>query len=231
MRRVLLIDDDSTMHTIIKNVLDGDLTLVSCHTIKEADLVLSSEERPALVIIDRVLPDGDGLTICTKMRADDLLQDIPIIFFSSKTSESDKVCGLFAGADDYICKPISPLELKARIHARIRVNSKKIFLAGLAIDLSNHSTHIKSNGLTKEIELTRIEFKMLITLVQSPDRVFSRDLLITIVWGQTSNLSDRVIDTHMSHLRRKIAGSGVSIKSSRGEGYKLVVDKTAPQAA
>lgn len=220
-RKIFLIDDDPVTHAVVKGVLESDMTLVSSYSLSEANSKLETDGLPSLVIIDRMLPDGDGLILCTKMRSEERLREIPIVFLSSKTTETDKVGGLFAGADDYIGKPVSPLELKARIQARLRPMSKKLVFGKLIMDLSSHRTFIQEDSTQKEIDLTRIEFKMLTILVQSPERVFSRELLLSTIWGTGSNLSDRVVDTHMSHLRKKIIGSEVTLVALRGEGYRV----------
>lgn len=230
-RKILLLDDDRATHVIVKGVLDKGQVLISCFTLSEALTFLDQDELPALAIIDRMLPDGDGLTLCTKMRSEEHTKEIPIIFLSSKDSETDKVGGLFAGADDYICKPVGSLELKARILARLRSISKKIVAGGLSVDLASHRAYAEVDGIKQEIELTRIEFKVLVTLMQSPDRVFSRDRLLTDVWGPSSHVSDRVVDTHLSHLRKKLIGTGIKIDAIRGEGYRLLLDRSSKTQA
>lgn len=220
-RKILLVDDDQMTHVIVRGVLDTEVELKSFYTLADALHSLETEEPPLLAIIDRSLPDGDGLSICTKMRSDARLVDVAIIFLSSKDTETDKVGGLFAGADDYITKPVSPLELKARIQARLRSHSKKLLVGNLLIDLATHRAYLTGRGTPQPIDLTRIEFKLLITLVQAIDRVFSREQLLLSVWGSETNLNDRVVDTHLSHLRKKIVGAEVAIEALRGEGYRL----------
>ena len=230
-RTILLLDDDKTTHVMVKGILDKSQALVSCFTIAEATGFLSHNEIPALAIIDRVLPDGDGLAFCTKMRSEERTKEVPVIFLSSKDSETDKVGGLFAGADDYICKPVGPLELKARILARLRLISKKVVAGNLFVDLASHRVYVGDGDVPREVDLTRIEFKMLVTLIQSLDRVFSRDQLLTAVWGPSAHVSDRVVDTHLSHLRKKLGGSGIKIEAIRGEGYRLFLDITVKSQA
>lgn len=224
-KRVLIVDDDPVTHTIVKGVLDATTQFIGFFSLKEAEDYLNSNELPSLVIIDRVLPDGDGLNLCAKIRSDSRLQEIPIIFLSSKIDETDKVGGLFAGADDYVCKPVSPLELKARIQARLRSKSQKIRLGNLVIELATHRVFQDFSGKLLELELTRIEFKMLILMAKFPDRIFSRDAILTGVWGLDAHVSDRVVDTHISHLRKKILQAGVAVQAIRGEGYKMIADK------
>lgn len=233
-KQILLIDDDELTHTIVKGIVINDFEFQGCFNLAQAQEALASDRRPSLVIIDRLLPDGDGLAICSQMRSDERLRDIPIIFLSSKNTETDKVGGLFAGADDYICKPVSPLELKARIQARLRTTEKKLFVANLIIDISAQRVYSenKKEKTLIEFDLTRIEFKLLQILARSPERVFTREQLLIETWGQNTNLSDRVVDTHICHLRKKIVSAGVAIQALRNEGYKLsLLENKITQAA
>ena len=223
MRQIILIDDDPLTHALVKGAIGNDYSLVSCYSIKEADEFFSAGKSADLAIIDRKLPDGDGLSICARIRAKEQYNSLYIIFLSSKDSESDKVTGLFASADDYIPKTFSPVELKARIQARFRMDSKKINIGNLTIDLLSHRVFILRNQAPEEIDITKIEFKLLITFAQTPERLFSREILIEKAWGLTPHLSDRVVDTHISHLRKKLTGSHVNIEAVRGEGYRLVL--------
>jgi DNA-binding response OmpR family regulator len=115
------------------------------------------------------------------------------------------------------------MELKARVQTRLKKTSTKVYAANLEVDFESHRAHLRSpQGLT-EIVLTRTEFKILSTLIQSLDQVFSRDRLLSKVWGDEVSISDRVVDSHISHLRKKIAPAGISLESLRGEGYRMVV--------
>lgn len=221
MKKILLIDDDPVVHTIINNIIKNEFELVSLYSVKETEFFLQNNElNISIILIDRVLPDGDGLSICSMIRSDNGMKDLPIFFLSGKNSESDKITGLYAGADDYIAKPFSPLELKARIHSRFRTAPKKIIVEKLMLDIESHRAFLLEQGQT-EIILTRTEFKLLLVLSQSVDRVFDREILISKVWGNTCHLNDRVIDTHISHLRKKLIGTNLKLEALRGEGYRI----------
>lgn len=226
MKHILVIDDDQATHLKVKAALGGEYEIFSCLDLKEAEEILSKREDISLALIDRMLPDGDGLLLCQKIRADDRLKQIPIIFLSGLTSESDKVSGLFAGADDYISKPFGGLELRARIQARLRTQTKTLVASRVELDLGTHRAFVNDPNGKREIILTRTEFKILTSLLQAMGQVLSRETLLQKVWGDHCNVNDRVIDTHISHLRKKIEGSGLSLQSSRGEGYRLDYEAT-----
>jgi len=229
MAKILLIDDDEIMHITVKGIVGTEHTVISCFTMKEAEEYFSGNNTASLIIIDRVLPDGDGINLCAQLRSEVRLRSIPIIFLSSRDTETDRVGGLFAGADDYICKPVAPLELKARIQARLRNHNQQIHLGNLVIDPFAHRTFIQGSQ-PEEIELTRLEFKILLTLGKYPDRAFSRESLIDHVWGHAVSITDRVVDTHICNLRKKIQHSGVKIRSLRGEGYILYISENRQSA-
>lgn len=228
---ILLIDDDPLIHNIVKSAAPEGNSFLSCFTIKEAHAMIDSGTAPDLIVVDRMLPDGDGLEICSRVRGIAHLSDTPVIFLSSKCSETDKVGGLFAGADDYITKPVSPLELKARIQARLRKSSGLLHLGNLRLDCDAQRAFHILKGVPTEIGLTRIEFKLLLVLIKGGDRISSRETLLNKVWGPSLSLSDRVVDTHVSNLRKKIAMTGVRIESLRGEGYRLSPEQAFGQAS
>lgn len=223
MRKVLFIEDDLVTHKLVKHSLGSDFDLISCYTIAEANKVLDSNEDISIVLVDRSLPDGDGLSVCCRLRQEDQRKTVPIIFLSSASAETDKVGAFFAGADDYITKPFGLMELKARIQARLKKSPTKIYTANLEVDLESHRAHFKNNNTLTEITLTRTEFQILATLIQSLDQVFSREMLLSKVWGESTNVSDRVVDSHISHLRRKLTPTGINLESLRGEGYRMTV--------
>ena len=231
MKWMLLVDDDPVTHLFVKSAAQSEIEVKGCSSIAEAMRVLEKEDLPDIVIIDRMLPDGDGLEICSRMKSEERLKSIPIVFLSSKDAEVDKVSGLFAGADDYLVKPLGPLEFKARIHARLRTLNARISVGEVILDLESHRAFVCRKGEQKVLDLTRIEFKIFVTFAQAPDRIYSRGALLTKVWSENVSLSDRVVDTHISNLRQKISGAGLVIEAVRGEGYRLLVQKAVPHAS
>jgi DNA-binding response OmpR family regulator len=228
MKKIILVDDDPMTHHLVQQCLPDDGRLFSFYDVKSGLAALIADSDWALAIIDRILPDGDGLTICAKIRSEKALDRIPILFLSAQDSESDKVAGLFAGADDYVAKPFGLLELKARIMARLRVTAKSLRLGPLAVELDNYRAYVESPpAAPQDLDLTKLEFKMLVMFLKNPDRVHDRHSLLDSVWGKDHHITDRVVDTHVSHLRKKLKAAGLELESLRGEGYRLVYKKAS----
>ncbi len=177
---------------------------------------------PDLVILDLLLPGMDGFEVCRYIRRDERFSRIPIIMLSVKDSEVDKVVGLELGADDYLTKPFSTRELIARVKAVLRrygmgeVKASLIKRDSLLVDLE--TMEVMLNG--RKVELTPIEFKLLVVFLQNPGRVFTREDLLEKLWGGKF-VVDRTVDVHINNLRRKLGEAGKAIKSLRGVGYKL----------
>lgn len=221
MKKILLVEDDLTTQKIVHYAIPSGMELIIAVSIAEALQILAEKDDISLLLVDRSLPDGDGIQICSQVRGNDRQSDLPIIFLSGRATETDKVTGLFAGGDDYVTKPFSVLELKARITSRLRTSSKKLFGGLIEVDLEKHRAYTKTSKGSVEIDLTRIEFKMLVLLMQTLDRLHSRDSILQKIWGDDLNVSDRVVDTHLSHLRKKLVNTGLVLEAVRGEGYRL----------
>ncbi|MBN2754393.1 MAG: response regulator transcription factor [Candidatus Goldbacteria bacterium] len=178
--------------------------------------------KPALVILDLMMPEIDGLTVCKTMKKDNNTSDIPIIMLTAKSSETDKVLGLELGADDYVTKPFSPRELTARVKAVLRrpargEEEKKIKAGMIEIDTERHK--VSTGG--KTVNLTATEFNILKILVSKRGRVFSREQILDGLWGDEKTVVDRTIDVHIKHLREKLGAAGKMITNIRGVGYKM----------
>ena len=228
MKKIILVDDDPMTHHLVQQCLPDDGRLFSFYDVKSGLAALTADSDWSLAIIDRILPDGDGLTICAKIRSDKSLDGIPILFLSAQDSETDKVTGLFAGADDYVAKPFGLLELKARMMARLRVTQKALRLGPLTVELDNFKAYVESPSAgPQDLDLTKLEFKMLVMFLKNPDRVHDRESLLNSVWGKEHHITDRVVDTHVSHLRKKLKSAGLELESLRGAGYRLVYKKAS----
>lgn len=230
-KKILLIEDDPIIHRLVQAALKGEFEVQCATSVAACEELLQSKNEFNLFIVDRTLPDGDGLNLCAKIKEYTHLSHVPVIFLSAKDTEADKVSGLFAGADDYITKPFGPLELRARIQARLRSTAKKLTAGDIKLDPESLRVWQTLNGDKNEILVTPIEFKILSSLVQSVGQVLQRQVLLDRVWGPDCHINDRVVDTHVSHLRKKLAGSQLSIEALRGEGYRLNILNSPSQAA
>ncbi len=185
------------------------------------------EQIPDLVVLDIMLPDMDGIEVCRRLKSDDKYKHLPIIMLTAKSGETDIVLGLELGADDYMVKPFSPRELSARIKSILRRTSASespkgegdIIKVGeqISIDLNRHDVWV--NG--EKVKLTKTEFIILQTLSSKPGWVFSREKLLTKLWGDDKFVIDRTIDVHIKNLRDKLKSAGSAIINVRGVGYKL----------
>jgi DNA-binding response OmpR family regulator len=221
--KILIVEDEKRISDILQAYLEREgyqVTVAS--TGKSAIKILS--DGFDLVILDLMLPDIDGETICASLRE---ISDIPIIMLTAKSSEDDRVKGLGIGADDYVVKPFSAKELVARVKAHLRrtLSSKKKIL-------SFNKEILTINPLTREVtkrghpvSLTSTEFKILLSFAEKPQIVFSRSQIINIVQGFDFEGFDRVIDAHIKNLRQKIEDNTrkpLFIKTVYGSGYKFI---------
>jgi len=179
-----------------------------------------------LVMLDILLPDMDGVEICRRLRSDERLKDVPVIFLTAKGEEIDRVLGLEIGADDYVVKPFSPRELVARVRAVLRRQARPvekrevIEVGGLRLDSRTQEVVVGS----RPVELSTLEFKLLHFLASNPRRIFSRDRLLDEVWGHDRFVTPRTVDVHIRRLRQKIeirAGHPQYIQTVRGSGYRF----------
>ncbi len=182
-----------------------------------------AKEFPDLVILDLMLPDVDGLQVCRYLRGNERLSSIPIIMLTAKTEEMDKIVGLELGADDYVTKPFSPLELVARVRAVLRrhtahdTEERLIIMGDLLMDIDKHEVRIKG----EIIELTPSEFKILHLLAMKRGRVQTRDQILNFLWGDEKYVIDRTVDVHIRHLREKLGAASYMIRNVRGTGYRM----------
>jgi len=208
--------------------------LVGLHLKKEGFQVESFESakpllrsldkrRPALIILDLMLPDMDGLDVCRTLKKNGDWASIPIIILTAKSTETDKVLGLELGADDYMTKPFSPKEMVARVRAVLRRPGAEAetttISAGRGVVLNTAKHEVTVHG--RKIELTPAEFKILKLLASSRGLVFSRDQILDDLWGQEKIVVDRTVDVHIRNLREKLGQASSLIINIRGVGYKL----------
>jgi DNA-binding response OmpR family regulator len=216
--RVLLIDDDTRMYELLAQYL-GQNGITVAHA-PDGGRGLAALEANAYdaVLLDVMMPGMDGLEVCKRIRAK---RQIPILMLTARGDETDRVVGLELGADDYLSKPFSPRELLARLRAVLRRAqpasvSDRLESAGVSIDVAGREVRV--NG--KAVELTGLEFDLLVALVRRAGRVIPRDALLGEAGRGDTVVSERTVDVHISHLRQKLGDDGARlIKTVRGVGY------------
>jgi len=179
------------------------------------------EATPELVILDVMLPGEDGLTILGKLRASPVTADIPVIMATAKDSEYDKVTGLDSGADDYLAKPFGMMEMVSHIKAVLRRTGGRqnaaISFGGIVLDTGKHTVTVEE----RPVSLTLKEFELLRLFMEHPGRVFTRDSILSSVWGIDYAGETRTVDVHIGTLRTKLEEAGDMIQTVRGVGYKM----------
>lgn len=228
---ILIVEDEREIAEIIRESLEAEgFSCRVCHDGHSA-LRLYSEHQPDLVILDLRLPGIDGLEVCTQIRAKPVANDPYILMLTSRGEEIDRIIGLSTGADDYYVKPFSPRELVARVRALLRRRmregdrSQLIRTKCFTIDLEQHSItrHLEAE-LAKHLDLSSSEFKLMALFVKHPGRVWERSQLIEKLWGDDFFGEERVIDTHIARLRKKVEPAGGKpkfIQTVVGVGYKF----------
>lgn len=180
------------------------------------------EKLPELIILDIMLPGEDGISILKKLKSSNITENIPVVMATAKDSEYDKVVGLDLGADDYLAKPFGMMEMVSRIKAVLRRTTPKksvglITMGNIQVDISKHK--VTSEG--REIILTLKEYELLVLLMENPERVFTREQLLTNVWQSDGFVETRTVDVHIGTLRTKLGEDGKLIKTVRGVGYRM----------
>ena len=237
-------DSDKTVWVVededrISEVLCAYLQQAGYSAVRFADgegvVERAKEEAPDLILLDLMLPGTDGMSLCREIRG---FSQVPIIMVTARTEEVDRLLGLELGADDYICKPFSPREAVARVKAVLRrtaatpmparrASSEPLRCGRFLIDVDRFSATLEG----RELGLTPKEFKMLTAFVSQPRRVFSREQLMDRMYLQEEFFSDRMIDSHLKNLRKKIAAINPTldcIQTVYGVGYRFVADATRP---
>ena len=221
-KRILVVDDDAKAVELVKLYLNRDgYRVLTAYDGIEA-LCLARESHPDLIVLDLMLPGLDGIEVCRTLRNE---SDVPIIMLTARTADRDRLKGLDSGADDYVTKPFSPLELAARVRAVLRRlpgerGPAEIKHGGLSVNFLKYEAYLEG----KPLNLTTIEFKLLGVLVKEPGRVLSRAQLIEKAFGYDFEGFDRTIDVHILNLRRKLEPDPKHpsyIKTLYGAGYKL----------
>jgi len=233
MKEILYIEDNQEMAIFVRETLKPHVVFHAA-SLQEAQQALSQKNFD-LILLDLGLPDGDGLRYLAEKYSDQTLNlnRTPLFVLSAQNEVSSKVMAFAMGVDDYIIKPFHHAELKARVEAKLRKANEKtveqqvLQLGDVKLDLAKQRVVITSSSSEQELNLTRLEFKLLTKFMKSPDRVFSREYLIENIWGDSTNITDRTVDTHVAHLRKKIQPATIKIETVTGEGYRLVLQSVS----
>lgn len=227
MQKILVVEDEPKIAMLHKDYLEQ--SGFDVHLIDNGDYVAGwvKANNPDLIVLDLMLFGKDGLTVCKEVRA---FSQVPIIMVTARVDEIDRILGLELGADDYVCKPVSPRELVARVRANVRrseftkeSDSVESASSGLVMDEGKYTAKLHD----KPLDLTAIEFQLLLTLVKQPGRIFSREQIMQKIYSDSRIVSDRTIDSHVKKLRRKIHDISPDVEyihSLYGVGFKFEVE-------
>lgn len=226
--KILIVEDCPLTKVLFERALEKDYALdFSDHG--AAALQKIADNNYDLFLLDIMLPDMDGYKICSEIKNNPKHKKIPIFFITSKDKEQDLLFGFQVGADDYIKKPFSPLELKARVDAHLRRlvqeknSNQEIVMSGLKADPTSHRAYLKIENKWEELKLTSIEFKLLYYFLNHQDQLLTRDQIMNSVWDHATHVSQRTVDTHVSKLRKKLGPASDYIEAIYSEGYRCTV--------
>lgn len=222
-KRILVVDDERDIVDLLRyNLTQEGFDVAAAYNGKEA--LEKASQVPDLIVLDLMMPVLDGFDTCKRLKADPKTARIPLIFLTASSSEVDEVVGLELGADDYIQKPISPRKLVARVKTALRraeqggVEGEQVIRVGrIEINTANYTVRLGK----REIFFPKKEFEILAVLAQSRGKVFSRDALLNMIWGQEVVVVDRTIDVHIRKIREKLAEEGAHIETVKGVGYRF----------
>jgi DNA-binding response OmpR family regulator len=223
--RILLVDDEQAVQTLLTYPLRKEGYEVVGATDGQQALDRFSEERFDLVVLDIMLPKLDGIEVCRRLRT---RSQVPIIMLTAKGDEIDKVAGLEMGADDYITKPFSVREFRSRVKAALRRGNmagpgapeEPIRQGDLEIDFDRRAVSLNGDS----VQLTYVEFEILATMAASPGRVYTREMLLEHIWGDSTYRDPRTVDVHIRHLREKLESDPKApeyLFTVRGVGYRF----------
>ncbi len=235
---IVVLEDDAEIRRLIQYRLESAGYTVRLYSSPGTLLPDSERQRPALFLLDIMVPGGSGLDVCRQLRRSSVLGSVPVIFLTARASEDDRVLGLELGADDYIVKPFAVRELLARVRAVLRrtelpgeTASAVLTVEDLQIDSGSMQVRVRGEMITT----TTTEFRLLEYLARHPGRVFSRDQLLDAVWGDSRFVTPRSVDVYVRRLREKIEAEPETprfLKTLRGAGYRFDVPpaRSAPLA-
>ena len=219
---IYCVEDDSAIRELLLYTLHNSGFEAKGLEDGEALFAEMAREKPALILLDVMLPGENGIEILKRIRLDASTRSIPVIMLTAKSSEYDKVIGLDSGADDYVCKPFGMMEFVARVKAVLRrcarqSEERELHCKGLRVNVSRHE--VSYQGEVKE--LTRKEFELLEYLMENKGLVMSRNQILCHIWGYDFDGETRTVDVHVRTLRQKLGEAGNLIETVRGVGYRI----------
>jgi two-component system, OmpR family, phosphate regulon response regulator PhoB len=223
MARILVIEDEKDIQDVLAYNLAQAGHKVQIASRGEEGLRFARERKPDIILLDLMLPDLPGTDVCRQLRSQPSMKDVKIMMLTAKGEEIDRVVGFELGADDYIVKPFSVRELVLRIQAVLRrasgeeVPQPVLEFGVLKVDREAHRAWVEG----KEVELTALEFKLLVMLHDRRNRVQTREALLQDVWAIDADITTRTVDTHVKRLREKLGPAGEYIETVRGVGYRF----------
>ena len=222
--RVLVVEDEPAQLEVLAYNLEAEGFAVSRATNGEEALLLIAEDAPDIIVLDWMMPHLSGIEVCRRIKIKPETRAIPVIMLSARSEEVDKVRGLENGADDYVVKPYSVIELMARVRSqlrRVRPSSvgQQLEFDDIVLDAESH----KVMRGAQELKLGPTEFRLLSTFMEKPGRVWSRDQLLDRVWGRDLYVDTRTVDVHIGRLRKALSQHGGDdlVRTVRGVGYAL----------
>jgi len=225
MKKILAVEDSDEVRVVIEASL-SEYLVVPAPTLATARKLLEKGSY-AGIILDISLPDGDGLEFFARLRSDARWRELPVIFLTGKTDLSSKLAAFSLGAEDFVTKPFEAAELRARVQARLKrmdeIRDGDLRVQDLVLNKSQMKVWISKNNERLPISLTSTEFRLLALLLRHLDRIYDRDTIINEVWGNDTHVLDRTVDTHVSHLRKKLVESCLQIEAVPGEGYRATM--------
>ena len=221
--KVFIVEDEPDLRDTLTYNFENEGFTVKSFSNGESFLESLSKNKPNLVILDLMLPGVSGLDVCRELRSDDNFNDIAVVMLTAKSEEIDRIVGFELGADDYVTKPFSVRELILRVKVLLKKrlensdNEKILAFGPITMNLDAHDVVVDGENIT----LTALEFKLLKHLLNRKGRVQTRDQLLGDVWGYSSEVTTRTVDTHIKRLREKLGKPGDLIQTIRGVGYRF----------
>ncbi len=222
---LLVVEDDRDIREMVcQSLAQNDYQAVGCVDLQQAKKSIKNIN-PDCLVVDWMLPDGSGVDLIRWLRRKKRFRKTPVLMLTARSQEGDMITGLESGADDYLTKPMSLRELNARVKALLRRSPEyrerkdEVRVGPIRINYDGREVFVGE----KPVELTKTEFKLLKLFVKNPRKVFSRDQILSAVWGADAYLGDRTVDVHILRLRKLLKPHGVDgmIKTVRGSGYRL----------